>query len=426
MSFYANQQRHALDRKRANPVVLDRDINGGLLPTPLKTLNKPSPSPSSAAPIEVKDLVYVASYNWVEAPKPTIIVPGSPSEWQSPITPFRVQPDTGISFVDQAGYRIPTMPLLPLFRAADIMTTENSDADIDWGTLDFVTDRNNLRKLLRCLNDFDGTAKDFRIDMQLAGKKTVLFNRWEKRFQENMSGKTFGFGFEAATTRKVRGCEASIGHHRIVKYHMDDLNLVVRFEVDACMPRPPQSKVEATSKAPKPAPPSSNVDDLSDLLSGLNVSSTSASPTVAPTTTGSSPSDVTIIRAGYEVAQSAIIELTTRSERNVDNIDWTENFPQLFLSQTAHHILGIHARGTFHRVETRRLDSPDLQSVEGKCQRAFKRLKTMLKVIQDLVVEYGERGRLSLVYQGGILKVYKRDSEASCLPDDVMERFNAL
>lgn len=64
----------------------------------------------------------------------------------------------------------------------------------------------------------DAGLKDFRIDLQLAGKKTVLMNRWEKRFREDMSGFTFGFNFEKATTEAVQGCEGSTGHHRIVKY----------------------------------------------------------------------------------------------------------------------------------------------------------------------------------------------------------------
>lgn len=90
--------------------------------------------------------------------------------------------------------------------------------DLEWGMLDFVTDRNNLRKLTRWLNDEDGTCKDFRIDMQLAGTKTVLLSRWEKRYRETMPGNTFGFGFEVANTKAVKGCEKSTGHHRIVKY----------------------------------------------------------------------------------------------------------------------------------------------------------------------------------------------------------------
>lgn len=220
---------------------------------------------------------------------------GAPPEWQSRQAPFQVQPDTGSSFVDQNGYRVQSTPLLPLFRAVDALAEDDPEKEVEWGALDFITDRNNLRKLMRWLNDTEGDLKDFRIDLQLAGKKTVLVNRWEKRFKEAMHGNTFGFAFEKACTKPVFGCEKSTGHHRIIKYvstqlltgkiqrvltfckDMDGLALVVRFEVDACAPRPQLStKPTGVGKA---RAASGNIDDLSDLLSGLKVSSTSITTT---------------------------------------------------------------------------------------------------------------------------------------------------
>jgi hypothetical protein len=108
-------------------------------------------------------------------------------------------------------------------KAVDAKTDDPEDDQsvLDWPSIDFVTDRNGLRKLLRWINGSTGTTKDFRIDMQLAGKNTVLFNRWEKRNRESLSGRpydSFGFGFEKATTTPAVGCEKSTGYHRIVKY----------------------------------------------------------------------------------------------------------------------------------------------------------------------------------------------------------------
>jgi hypothetical protein len=93
------------------------------------------------------------------------------------------------------------------------------DVNFDWSTIDFVTDRNGLRKLLRWI----GTPhpKEFRIDTQLAGKRTVLLNRWEKRTRESLEGRkysTYGFSFEKASTKPAPNCEESTGYHRIVKY----------------------------------------------------------------------------------------------------------------------------------------------------------------------------------------------------------------
>lgn len=99
---------------------------------------------------------------------------------------------------------------------------ESGKPPFNWSAVDLVTDRNGLRKLLRWIygptEERDMYIKDFRIDMQLAGEKTVLFNRWEKRTEEELSGFTFGFNFEKKTTVPAKGCEENAGHHRIIQY----------------------------------------------------------------------------------------------------------------------------------------------------------------------------------------------------------------
>jgi hypothetical protein len=125
-----------------------------------------------------------------------------------------VEADSGVIFSDQNGFRSPDAILLPLIRAVDM-----NYVDFDWSSVDFVTDRNGLRKLLRWIRTSD--PKEFRIDTQLAGKHTVLFNRWEKRTRESFDDRpysTYGFSFEKASTKPAQGCEESTGYHRIVKY----------------------------------------------------------------------------------------------------------------------------------------------------------------------------------------------------------------
>lgn len=113
--------------------------------------------------------------------------------------------------------------LFPLIRAVqDVESqsgTKGKDA-FDWSSVDFVTDRNGLRKLLRWINAPHGDPpRDFRIDMQLAGSKTVLLNRWEQITKEQPgSRRSYGFNFEEAMTVPAPGCERGTGHHRIVTY----------------------------------------------------------------------------------------------------------------------------------------------------------------------------------------------------------------
>lgn len=139
-------------------------------------------------------------------------VVGCPPIWQNKPTPFKVPRDSGRSYADQNRFRIPLYPLLPAFVAI-----EHMQPSFDYASLDVVTDRNNLRKLLRWIEN--ASDKDFRIDLQLCGSNTVILGRWEsKPVDMNPQRQGFGFNFERYTTRLLVGCEKSTGHHRIVTY----------------------------------------------------------------------------------------------------------------------------------------------------------------------------------------------------------------
>jgi len=130
-------------------------------------------------------------------------------------TPFTIPPAWGIFFVDQNAYRIPQATLLPLITAVN-KRAEGKEDKFDWASVDFVSDRNGLRKLMRWIGGND--VREFRIDLQLAGQKTVLCQRWDQRVREAYNGRTFGFTFEKASTGTAPGCRDSTGHHRIITY----------------------------------------------------------------------------------------------------------------------------------------------------------------------------------------------------------------
>jgi hypothetical protein len=308
-----------------------------------------------------------------------------------------------------------------------------ADGTFDWPSVDFVTDRNGLRKLLRWIS---GTAsKDFRIDMQLAGDRTVLFNRWEVRTREQMSGYTYGFNFETASTRPASGCERSTGHHRIVRYvrysilcvcskadtlcsqDLNGLQMVVRFEVDAYIP-------SASTLKPRPAQAATTLDDLIGALSGVNLRTPNTESPAKSIVRGSAgATKITVVTGGAYVPQSAIIEMTTRATHRESEYDWKESYPQLFLSQTQHHFLAVHQRGHFVRVNKRKLQSSELDSVNTLIQSDLKKLRRVLDIIKYIVIKHGEQGRLSLVCKGGVLKIFQRASQVSCLPEEMLGLF---
>lgn len=185
---------------------------------------------------------------------------------------------------------------------------------------------------------------------------------------------------------------------------------MLRYAVDACLPdsAKPGLVLNADDKT----------DDLSNLLLKLDVSSDDPSPDFTI-----NEHDVRVQRGGSVIPQDAIIEITTRNERALYQFDWTFAFPQLFLSQTHNHHLAVHQKGTFSRIVKRTLDDPEMKKIQAGIQGSFVRLRQVMQDIQSLAKEHGQRGRLSLVYRRGVMEVYQRVKDDSCIPDDIMRRF---
>jgi hypothetical protein len=137
---------------------------------------------------------------------------GSPPEWLERPLPITVPPDTGAHFRDRNGHILPGRPLIPLVAAVN---EQNVQPPVDWQSVDIVTDRNSLRKLLRWVR---GTGRDWRIDTELVGDNTIFLNRWEQQTVDHLNGTMYGFGFEKAATRTVPGSDGLPGHARIATY----------------------------------------------------------------------------------------------------------------------------------------------------------------------------------------------------------------
>ena len=96
-----------------------------------------------------------------------------------------------------------------------------------WPSVDILTDRKHLRKLLKWTKG-DG-ENDFRIDLQFAGEKTIIFNRWETKLAEESS--RIGYDFKQHTTSPAKGCEDSVGHYRVVSYVRLFCNFIVHVQL---------------------------------------------------------------------------------------------------------------------------------------------------------------------------------------------------
>jgi hypothetical protein len=183
--------------------------------------------PAGGSTLKISKIQPVASYSWIDAKTPTIAVPGAPPCLFSQSRPFDntfvgspriwrnvdvvcVPKDAGLVFIDQNAYHMGSTAssLTPIFSAIDEFVGK-----YEFNSLDLVSDRNTLWKLFRWVT---GSAEDFRIDLEVAGK-TCLFTRWESRDADTIEGFVgFGREYEKASTTLPPGCERATGHHRII------------------------------------------------------------------------------------------------------------------------------------------------------------------------------------------------------------------
>ncbi|KAF9783119.1 hypothetical protein BJ322DRAFT_1008508, partial [Thelephora terrestris] len=333
------------------------------------------------------------SYNWVDSPNPTIIVPGDPRIWRDMEMPMTVPLDSGTNFIDQNGHRMNNLTLLPLIRAVQDLTGQGVTEKFDWPSADFVADRGRLRKLLAWSV---GLSDQWRIDTQLAGANTVLLSGRAPVTKETSGrSRSYAFNYREASTYPVPGLENEYSHHRIIAYNFDGLRMVVRFEVDASLP------YDTT--------PPSHSSYLPTSSKGVEKRRTS------------DPLDVRIIRAGSsEVPQTHLLEIKAHNT----SMKWSKMYPQPYLSQTPYVYHASHDQGTFTHVRKFTLGQNELTEVEKDAQEGFKKLRKLLGYIKSLVLKHGA-ARISLVCEGRILSVYRIPQGENCLPDDALALFVA-
>ncbi|KAF8649168.1 hypothetical protein AX16_005966 [Volvariella volvacea WC 439] len=398
--YLGNADRTEFSRPGARPFL------DGLAAMTLEDIDESSFEMSSSW-VDVKDVKALSSYNWVIADQPTIMVPGSPSVWLDKRLPYIVAPDTGVVVIDLASHHLPNARMLPLVVAVDELVEQMGDPPFDWAAQDIVTDRNNLRKLVSWASD-EESGKDFRIDLQLAGRRTVLMNRWEPSLQHVMPGFTYGHNFEKVATQRPDECRNTHSHNRIIQYDLNGLKLVVRFELDGYIP----DKGVTTSR-PARKPSEAAVDDLPERLSNVKINASQ------------SAAGLKVVKGGALVPQSSILELKTRYKYAKAPIDYGRIYVQMLVSNTPNLYLALHNSGLFDEIRKETLDSPVFQSQHRAMQPALKKFRALLGYIQQQVIQHGQQGRLSLVCQSGVLRLYSRTTDNNFLPDEYMAKFDA-
>ncbi|KAF5863920.1 hypothetical protein ETB97_009027 [Aspergillus alliaceus] len=334
---------------------LRKGLGSSLGEIPVEFVQLDDPTVSTAK----KDYSTLTSYNLLPKRERSMIVPGTPSIWK--LAPAcKVKPDSGKYIQDPNTLVFPKCSLEPLFRAIAVTKPTMNLNDID-----LISDRRNLRLLLALVS---GNKKPFRINIEVVAS-TVLFTTYANskvNFVQNFEG--YGREYEKASTWTPRHVRGSITHNRVVRYTLGGVRIMLRFEVDACMPAKPCNMPESSSMK--------------------------------------TPSGLTVVKAGRLVGPSRIVEIKTGPARKA--LDVSKNLSQMWFSQTPILCMGQYTEdGAF--LPARQMNAEregKLRLWEKNNEDKIRRLIRVLQMIMELV----KRGPpiCALIHEGdGVLRVYQ-------------------
>jgi len=194
----------------------------------------------------------------------------------------------------------------------------------DFGEIDVVTDRRPLRKLIGFV---EHEVEDFQFGAEAIGN-TVLFVRMEKMTRETIPpGAYLGYRqrFEEAYTKVSSSAEGSTSHHRIARYNLAGLKLVVRSAFDAYFE-------DAASKLEAPTGSGKERHQEEDLTSYMKVASlVGDAPSIIDTPEAPG---LHVIQGGEEIRYAALVEFKTRNKFGQSPWNIEEKMPDFWLSQT--------------------------------------------------------------------------------------------
>ncbi|KAH7232502.1 hypothetical protein B0J15DRAFT_572491 [Fusarium solani] len=351
----------------------------------------------------ITNVRHLSSYNWIERPTPTIAVPGSPRLWSAPKVSRQLNKDSGLVYIDQNGARHPGSPIEPLFRALYMM-----NPSFDIRSVDVVTDRNNIRKLLSFVNPnlTPNELEPFTIGIEITGT-TAIFCREETAASRTIGPLEFrGFGHEFEKAYTINQINGSTGHHRIISYQLGDLNFIVRYEADGYVAADIMTQFPGSEKPED--------DHLSSMMGTLSLSSTSNALKVTPT-----PVELTVKKEGRTIPLESILEIKTRTSSK--RLPIHEVAPQLWVSQTFKLVRAYHNRGKFQAPLVENV-AAQVKRWEELNQMYLKELAALIKKISDVVKRSG--GKATVRYDGGNKLLVCRADRKEMLPNVLYSKWD--
>ncbi|KAG6101924.1 hypothetical protein E4U30_000701 [Claviceps sp. LM220 group G6] len=355
----------------------------------------------------ITDVKDVSSYSWIDTSIPTIAVPGSPPLWSPPDTNIPLPKDTGLYYIAENAARLPASPMAPILRA--IFAT---DPTFDVQTIDVITDRHNIRKLLAYIKPGSDRDKGGSFTMRLElVRNTLLLCRLDLPSTEYIQPHEYrGHGHEYEKAYTTKQFDGTAGHHRMVSYRFCGLNFLIRYETDGCVS--PKKDADIAHKG---------LFDPSDLLSLPFAKQ--ASPAVkrsSPKMKRSSPK-IKVLLKGKTVPLESILEIKTRVLGRP--LDFADVAPQLWVSQTSKLVRAFHVGGYFEPTYVEDV-SASLEKWESDNQKNLRTLGALLA--EFITVMKGSEGRGTLRYDAARdrLTISRYTGETRLLPEDLYSEWN--
>jgi hypothetical protein len=343
---------------------------------------------------KITNVRHLSSYNWIDAPTPTIVVPGCPALWSPPTSPHQLNQDSGLVYIAQNAARLPESPLEPLFRSLYI-----TNPSFKIQSSDVVAERNAIRKLLAFVARGEGTGNPFHafaMKLEAVGN-TVMFSLIERATHEVIGPDEFkGFGHEfekAYTTNQIKN---STGHHRIISYQFGRLSFIICHETDG------YANQKNTLKPP------------GGEESGFSYTSVESPPSALHQKTGTT---LTVKSGGKVIPLGLTIEIKTRVSQKPILIDVVA--PQLWVSQTPKLVRAYHRGGLFQRPQFDDV-TDELSDWEARNESHLKILAALIGEIVAIVrrcgavvvLRYDPLGDKLILFAGG----------GTMLPEDLYSR----
>ena len=335
----------------------------------------------------VSDFTSVGSYNWASQSmpkKPIIIVPGTPNYLKQDIKCQQLIMSDFQKICSENQYFMYKYPMEPMFRAVTLCTPE-----FDFKTIDLITERNNLRKLLNFVEE--NSSESFRIEIQLIENETLIFIRKDERVM--MSCQDYSKDFKEKFSEKG---SKDLSYWKIVTHMIGDIRVMSQFEVD-CV----ETASYPSAAEPKPTetePIKFNQNSKLSYIAGNSI----------------------------DLQNEKLVEMSTKGiwkgEYTFPNNKWSH----LALSNINVLLLGWHKKGKLQKIERLSFDE-----VTEKCgrekdeiQKSIGKLHALLKMIKEIIKNQGDHGSVfALVYDKDAgensLEIFEVSNHSGCLPHEL-------